>query len=67
MPLPEPKDELGRTALHIAAAHGNTAGAQALVAAGADMEATDDMGKTALHLAAMQGHDFSLRGQLFLF
>ena len=42
--------------LHIAAGKGDTAVVEALLEAGADVEAKDSHGWTALHIAAMEGH-----------
>ena len=47
----------GSTALHRAAASGETACVEALLAAGADIKAKDDEGKTALDLAKQAMRD----------
>ena len=47
--------ELGWTALHLAAAHGQPAVVEALLKAGASADVEDDYGMTPLHLAAEDG------------
>ncbi|MFH8342949.1 ankyrin repeat domain-containing protein [Streptomyces sp. AM6-12] len=46
------RDRLGRTAVHYAAAGGDTDGLRMLLAGGADVGAADDAGWTPLHFAA---------------
>jgi ankyrin repeat protein len=48
-------DQVGRTALHLAADRGHLKAAQALLAAGAKSSVTDRSGLTPLHLAALRG------------
>ena len=50
------KNENGQTALHIAAAAGNTEVVQLLLLQDADPDALDNDGKTALHLAVENGY-----------
>lgn len=45
-------DDLGRTALHLAAEKGHSEVLRALVGGGAELQAMDTHGNTALHLAA---------------
>ena len=54
-------DEIGRTALHLAALGGQEAVVQLLVETGADIEAKDKYEKTALYLAAQCGHEAVVR------
>lgn len=49
-------DPEGRTDLHQAAAHGDEAMVQSLIASGADVGAVDKMLMTPLHLACQQDH-----------
>ncbi len=53
--LTEIKNNLGRTALHIAAQQGHSAVVQALLQAGAQHSTADDAGQTALHVACCSG------------
>ena len=53
----DPAAAAGPTALRVAAHHeGHTGAVKALLAAGADIDATNDHGATPLHYAAHQGH-----------
>ena len=49
-------DDLGRTALHYAAGYGELGTVDALVKAGADVNACDRAGMTPLHWACLKGH-----------
>ncbi|XP_070276986.1 ankyrin repeat and death domain-containing protein 1A isoform X4 [Myotis yumanensis] len=49
-------DKLGRTAFHLAAAHGQLEALDFLVGSGCDHSVKDKEGNTALHLAAGRGH-----------
>ncbi|KAI5847369.1 hypothetical protein DFP73DRAFT_378339 [Morchella snyderi] len=55
------KDDLGQTALHIAAAEGHTDIVQLLLDKGLQPLAPDKEGKTALHRAAFAGHESVVR------
>jgi hypothetical protein len=55
------KDDLGQTALHIAASEGHTDIVQLLLDKGLDPLAPDKEGKTALHGAAFAGHESVVR------
>ena len=52
------RDETGRTALHLAAAHGNVTTVELLLnnARFVEADAQDKSGRTALHWAAANGH-----------
>lgn len=53
-----------RTALHVAAAHGQAGVVSALASGGADCGAADAAGDTALHVAAREGHAPAARALL---
>ena len=50
------QNDVGRTALHWAAARGREGAVRALAAASADPKVADKRGWTALHCAALHGH-----------
>ncbi|PNH10008.1 Ankyrin repeat domain-containing protein 29 [Tetrabaena socialis] len=59
------EDKDGRTPLHIACTSGNAVAVEALLRAGADIEARDEEGcATALHIASWEGHEIMVEALL---
>lgn len=59
------RDALGRTPLHLAAAHNNAACMRMLLQQNASFEARDTNGKTPLLCAAQNGHLYAIGMPLF--
>ena len=51
------RDSLGRTALHLAALHGEAGTVMSLIAAGSGVRLKDNAGFTPLHMGASRGHE----------